>query len=109
MSLNLILSLVWLHFFSDFILQTDTMAIRKSSSPLWLTIHVTIYALPFLWFGLDFAFFNFLLHWVTDFFSSKATTYLWKKEKRHWFFVVIGADQALHLTALFWSSKLIHQ
>lgn len=97
---NIIL-LTWLHFFSDFILQSDKMAINKSSSLKWLTIHVTVYIIPFLYFGWKFALVNYIAHWTTDFFSSRATTYLWKKEKRHWFFVVIGLDQAIHMTCLF--------
>jgi hypothetical protein len=40
------------------------------------------------------------LHFVVDGFSSKATSYLWQKEERHWFFVVIGLDQAIHITCL---------
>jgi uncharacterized membrane protein len=99
--MNTVLALVWLHFISDFILQSDKMAMSKSSSSKWLTIHVAVYGLPFLIvFGWKYALINALLHWITDALSSRATSYLWKKEKRHWFFVVIGFDQAIHLTCL---------
>lgn len=95
-----ILILVWLHFVADFILQTDKMAINKSSSWKWLSIHIGVYSLPFLWFGWKYALVNAAAHFVTDAISSRMTTKLWKAGKRHWFFVVIGADQALHMTAL---------
>jgi hypothetical protein len=95
-----ILILVWMHFVSDFILQTDKMAINKSSSWKWLSIHIGVYTLPFFWFGWKFALVNAGAHFVTDAISSRMTTALWKKQQRHWFFVVIGADQAAHMTVL---------
>lgn len=107
-SATTLLILVWMHLFADFFLQTDKMAISKSSSTAWLSVHVSVYSIPFLiFFGPKFAIVNFILHWITDFCSSKATTYLWKKEERHWFFVVIGIDQAVHMTCLILTIPLI--
>ena len=34
-------------------------------------------------------------------FWSRSRQALWKKGERHWFFVVIGLDQAIHMTCLF--------
>lgn len=53
--------------------------------------------------GAIYAAFNGTLHLITDFFTSRATTYLWKKGDIHNFFVVIGFDQFLHYVALFGS------
>lgn len=103
-----LLLLVWVHLLADFLLQTDKMAISKSSSTAWLTTHVMVYSIPMLiLFGPKFAAVNFILHWITDFFSSRATSYLWKKEERHWFFVVVGIDQAVHMTCLILTIPLI--
>lgn len=101
MKIEIILLLVWLHFIADFIFQTDVMAMNKSKSFKWLTIHIAIYTAFFIFFGWKFALFTFAAHWITDALSSRATTYLWSKSQRHNFFVVIGLDQALHYTALF--------
>lgn len=98
MIINIII-LIWLHFVSDFLLQSDKMAINKSKSNKWLCLHVLIYSLPLLWFGWIFAAINGFLHFITDFITSRVTTKLYANHK-HWFFVVIGLDQALHMSAL---------
>lgn len=101
--MNSILILVWMHWFSDFITQTDAMAKNKSKSMKWLSLHIAVYTIPFLIFGWKFAVFNGLAHWVVDFFTSRWTSKLWAKGQVHNFFVVIGFDQAIHLTTLFLS------
>lgn len=102
-----ILVLVWLHFVGDFILQSDRHAQGKSSKNLVLAEHVTLYMLamsaatffmPVTWAWVAV---NWIAHFITDYVSSRLTSYLWKRGQRHWFFVVIGADQSLHFTALF--------
>lgn len=95
-----ILALIWLHFIADFVLQTDKMAINKSSNNLWLGFHVLVYTTVLLLFGWQFALLNGVAHFLTDWITSRVTSYLWKKEKRHWFFTVIGLDQAIHMTTL---------
>lgn len=101
MDAPVLLILVWMHFVADFVLQYDKMAHNKSSSNKWLSIHVAIYTAPFFWFGWQFALLNGAAHWITDYFTSRATTELYKREENHWFFVVIGFDQAIHLTCIF--------
>ena len=99
--------LIWVHFVSDFLFQSHYMSVNKSKNIWVLALHAAIYGLLFMFFGAHFAIITALLHFVVDFFTSKATSYLWKKEKTHWFFVVIGADQAIHLTLLFVTYKLL--
>lgn len=126
--MNPFLILIFIHFVGDFLLQNDTMAINKSKSIHWLTIHVLVYTSvlaigSFFLFDLTkfFAWFDMIffvsasacLHWATDFFTSKLTSYLYQKAEknpkelflfnswRHWFFTAVGADQILHYSALF--------
>lgn len=91
---------VWLHFISDFIFQTDKMAKGKSSSTYWLGVHVMVYSLPFLILGWKYAVVNGLAHFFVDFVTSRASKVQWHKGNVHNFFVVIGLDQALHMTIL---------
>ena len=102
MTINIwvLVALFWVHWFADFIVQTNWMAKGKSSSNFALTLHVMSYAMFLIPFGLLFSVVNFFAHWVTDYYTSRWTTRLWKAEKRHRFFIVIGLDQALHLTVL---------
>lgn len=100
MSIEILLLLIWLHFVADFVLQSDKMAQSKSKSVKWLSIHILVYSLPFMIISPLYALVNGALHWITDFVSSRITSRLWEKKEVHWFFVVIGLDQALHMTAL---------
>jgi hypothetical protein len=99
-SVTTLLLLFWVHTLADFALQTDSMAINKSKSNKWLALHVSTYSVCLLPFGGWFALVNFAAHFCTDYVTSRMTSKLWQAGERHWFFVVIGIDQALHLTAL---------
>ena len=50
--------------------------------------------------GAAFAIVNAVLHFATDWCTSRVTKRLWLAEQRHWFFVVIGLDQSIHMTCL---------
>jgi len=119
-----ILFILFVHFFADFICQTHEMAINKSKNIKWLSYHVGVYTVILLIgsfilfiftlpdpvitlssiFG--YALLNGVFHWITDFFTSKWTSYLWKKQQVHNFFVVVGLDQLIHYTCLFLTLKL---
>lgn len=96
---NLILIMV-MHWMSDFLLQTDKMAINKSTSVKWLSIHAGVYTLPWFLFGWQFALINGIAHWLIDFFTSKWSSYYMKKGQIGNQFNVIGLDQAIHMTIL---------
>ena len=111
-----ILFILVVHWVADFVLQTHHMSTRKSTSNYYLTLHVSVYTFTtiVLWsivfpltlihisslgIWLSFAAI-FASHWVTDYFTSRLTSKLYKEEKYHDFFVVIGLDQVLHYTQL---------
>lgn len=106
--------IVWAHFIGDFILQSDYHAQNKSKSSLVLAEHVLMYSIPFVLLGalipvsLLWVFINAVAHFCTDFITSRITSKLWAEKKVHWFFVTIGADQAIHFTTLFVSYHLLY-
>lgn len=120
-----VLLILLVHWFADFVLQTHHMSVRKSSSNYYLTMHVTIYtfATIFLWSlllpllqihltfnGVWLSFVAiFVMHWITDYFTSRWTSRLHKEEKYHDFFVVIGFNQVLHYIQLLLTFNYILQ
>lgn len=94
------------HFIGDFLLQSDYMALNKSKNTGVLALHIAVYLIPitliglfvpvsFLWLAV-----NYVGHFITDAISSRLSGYFWRQEKRHWFFVTIGADQMIHMLTL---------
>lgn len=110
-SLGTIIWIMFAHWFSDFVCQTDYWARNKSKSGAVLATHVAAYsmimfvavALTGLGLGTAFLFasISFFFHFWTDFVTSRITSKLAAKEDWHNFFVVIGIDQFLHFTQLF--------
>jgi len=107
-----IIILLFVHWVADFLLQTKNMAINKSKEVGWLTFHVAVYSLT--WFillsfiyGIEksfiFSAMTFSLHFITDFWTSKWTSKLYRDSKFYGFpsfFSVIGLDQWLHFAQL---------
>ena len=128
-TLTLLLCALWLcfvHYIADFFCQSHMMSISKSSSNRWLTLHVSIYTLvlfigmtfmyyrdtafsPLPWRLYVFVLLNGILHWITDYFTSRLNKKLWlsgmnpdRTEKTlHWFFNGVGIDQYIHYATLF--------
>jgi hypothetical protein len=113
-SVPILLILLLAHWFADFVMQNDEMAINKSSSNQALMSHIGAYtcmmffAVGFLLgfnnvsllLGLVFLFVNAAAHFVTDYVTSRITSKQWKAGDRHGFFVTIGFDQFLHVAVL---------
>jgi len=99
--------LVWVHWFADFVMQSHSMATNESKSNIWLTKHIIVYTLFLIPFGLIFALINGIAHWITDYYSSRLSSKMYAKGDTHNFFVVIGFDQALHITVLLLSYMYI--
>lgn len=115
--INIILIILFWHWIADFVLQTDWQAQNKSKNIEALLQHTSVYSAswiipgivifsdkysnPKLFFViLFFVLTTWIIHSITDFFTSKLNTKLWNEKKIHWFFVSIGFDQFLHFTQL---------
>ncbi len=105
-----IATIIVAHFVGDFIFQTDEQAKAKSKDNWALTGHVVTYTMVLFLSGaflftsgavLVWVVLNGLLHWVTDYFTSRINARLWKEGRTHDFFVGVGADQVIHYTCLF--------
>jgi len=100
LNLWIVLAIIWVHWFADFFCQTDKMAKGKSTSNKWLGYHISVYTAILMVFGWKYALINGVLHAATDYVTSRITSRLWKEQRVHDFFVVIGVDQAIHATCL---------
>lgn len=114
--------LVLAHFVGDFLFQSNWMALNKSRDWRALLAHVGVYSLCFIGWGWRFVALTFLFHLMTDAVTSRITSKLWfvrgvvyrlgrievdyDMAKRHWFFVVIGADQLIHYLTLAWTWQM---
>ena len=97
------------HFIADFLLQTRWMGENKSHSHKALLAHIGVYTACLSVFGWQYALINGSIHMVVDFFSSRASSYFYKKKQMHYFWAVIGADQLLHNVTLLitWNMLLL--
>ena len=107
LDLAVVFKLIIVHWIADFWLQTDKMAMNKSSSNKWLLTHVAVYTIPFLYFGWLFAFINGATHFVVDYFTSRINKRLWDDKKVHYFFVGVGFDQAIHMLILMYTASIL--
>ena len=136
------LALLVVHWHADFVCQTHWQASNKSKNNVALFEHVAVYGLCLLFAtmliftehgparGFGFVIVNAVLHFATDWCTSRITSRLFMKqfafvdivmpplligpfEKRteprlmmkydfnlHWFFVVVGLDQLIHQLTL---------
>lgn len=93
------------HWFADFFCQSDWMANEKSKDFFALSMHVLVYTLvmsvalyflfPAEWMLIVMAI-TYFSHFFTDMITSRITSWLSKRNHKHWFFVMIGFDQLIH-------------
>jgi len=95
-----IILIFWAHFIGDFIFQTENMSMNKSKDSMVLATHCFAYMIPLLFINVWWGLLNGLLHFPVDYITSRITSKLYAKKEYHWFFVVIGFDQAVHMTVL---------
>lgn len=118
-----ILIMLFVHFVSDFVMQSDRQAKNKSVSIGALTEHAFEYSffMMFGFIGLSAAFghntptiafyaagITFVAHWITDYFTSRLNKRLWESGNTHNFFVGIGFDQFLHTVQIILTIKFLY-
>jgi hypothetical protein len=113
MNLIEIFTIIIIHWFADFVLQTDKQAKGKSKEWKWLLQHTVNYSLVWLLVAAiiyplssqlnvaRFVYITFVCHTITDYFTSRLNAKLWAEGKVHQFFVSVGFDQVLHYVQLF--------
>jgi hypothetical protein len=118
-SLYEILGILLIHWFADFVLQTDEQAKGKSKEWKPLLQHVANYSSVWMLIGsivfpfnqvinlIYFTLITFITHTITDYFTSRLNSKLWGENKVHNFFVSIGFDQWLHYLQLFLTYYLL--
>lgn len=118
--------LLIIHWFADFKFQSHRVAVTKSRDNLALVEHVAFYIGTFIYFfamvwillylgGVNpqravlfqsytalasFLVANFILHFCTDYVTSRMSSFRWKEQRWHDFFEVIGCDQLIHQMSL---------
>lgn len=121
MSLAEIFIILLIHWVADFILQTDKQAKGKSENWNALLDHTCTYSLFWFFAGLIFSSylndnyaniamftsFTFICHTITDYFTSRLNSYLWKRGDSYKFFISVGFDQILHYVQLFLTYKYL--
>ncbi len=111
-----IVVVIILHFVFDFIFQSHWMATNKSKNNKALVAHVSVYSIGLLIIAFNYCLpfyylfpwvvFNAVAHFITDYFTSRASS---KRFGNDWhdFFCVVGGDQVIHYLTIFGSMKLM--
>lgn len=114
---KILLFILIVHFFADFVLQTHEQAINKWKCEKHLIAHVLTYSLTWtvacsffiedIWRIGMFGFITLVCHWLTDALTSNMSKVYFDKKDYHNGFVVIGFDQILHYVQLYLTFKLL--
>lgn len=106
------------HWVGDFLYQSREIAENKGKSNVVLAKHVVMYSWAFISFAfvdvcvfnkssftgiqwVQFIVTNALLHFVTDYFTSRMTTKAYQDGDMKRFWNIIGIDQCIHTTCLY--------
>lgn len=109
LALSSVLLVLFAHWFSDFVMQTQWMATNKSSSNVALGAHVGVYCVCMFFILLaimspvvaaTYVLVNGVAHGATDWVTSRVSGFFYRRENWHLFFVTIGFDQFLHVALL---------
>jgi len=129
----IVLFIIFIHWIADFLFQDEKWAITKSKNFRNLILHTATYSA--IWFpismmlfkivspdqtkywyfqhGAYFFYITFILHTITDYYTSRLNSKLYEKKKfggpiPNWgFFSSIGLDQVYHYVQLFLTFQLL--
>lgn len=111
-----ILFILFIHWLSDFVFQTDYQARNKSKTLKALIMHTSLYSLTWisLWpllgkYTFYFIGITFIAHTFTDFFTSKLNAKLRSDNNERKFFISLGFDQFLHHVQLILTYNHLHE
>lgn len=129
MNLIEIFTIIIIHWFADFVIQTDKQAKGKSKNWNDLLSHTFSYSVVWFILGFVLLLYNFNLeqkefavfasnvilftsitlitHTATDYFTSRLNSKLWAEGKVHNFFISVGFDQVLHYVQLFLTYRIL--
>lgn len=125
-SVGIFITIIFIHWIADFVMQTDWQAKNKSKQWDALLSHTLTYSCAWmmgsmiLWNGglttsqyvlnsVLFAAITFVAHTITDYFTSRLNSRLWQEQKVHLFFVSVGFDQIMHYVQLLLTYYFISQ
>lgn len=101
MNTEIIISILFVHWIADFVLQTDAEAQGKSKSWYWLLLHTSKYSAVWVFascimigktcpdltwqdyvvYSFAFGGITFFAHTITDYFTSRLNARLWEQKK----------------------------
>lgn len=115
--ISAVISILWAHFFADYVVQPGQWAENKWHSNIALGKHILVYMLSlFLWVWLSIAsdypldalpYFigwvgiNGIAHFFTDYVTSRDSHMYWQEKDYKMFFITLGMDQLMHYVVLF--------
>jgi len=116
-SLSVVYMILVAHYVGDFIAQTNWMAQNKSSDNQALLVHVGVYSsvvtilmMIFLILSSNFilplnailswAAINAIMHFATDYLTSRMSSRAYRNNDLRKFWIIIGADQVMHTITL---------
>ena len=103
------------HWVGDFVLQSSNMALKKSHSLKWLSIHIATYTAVFFVFsvvaigfglGWKFALVNGIIHFFVDLVTSKVVAKY--SDRPRVYYPLIGFDQLLHILSIIWTFEYLN-
>jgi len=118
-TIQMVVFILLIHFLGDFALQTPEQASNKSSSGYFLLMHVATYSA--VWFiamyamtgmlrlSFCFTWATFVMHYLTDYITSRISKKFFEVKDYHNGFVVVGFDQVLHYLQLLFTYEILSQ